>query len=153
MTFYRDLGTRTMATPGRYVRAVGWLHPDHPYPLGRVPPEFLTRLQRFATSWLESTQALGWGLFRGRHGCQFCSKACMFGNFGVPSDEVLFVCPEMVAHYVEAHGYAPPAEFAAAVLRSPLTGTEEYREAVERFRRLHRRRGARRRRTGRRQKE
>jgi hypothetical protein len=40
----------------------------------------------------------------------------------------------MVAHYVEAHRYAPPDEFVAAVLSAPLPGTPEYHEAVAAFR-------------------
>jgi hypothetical protein len=48
------------------------------------------------------------------------------GNFGVPSGDLLFVAPEMVVHYIEQHGYRPPAEFVAAVFRSPLPDTEDY---------------------------
>jgi hypothetical protein len=136
MSFYPDLGTRTMVASGPYVRAAGWLHRDHPYPQGPVPAAFVARLQQFAAGCSQSTQALGWGMFCGLHGCEFCGGVYAGGNFGVPSGEVLYVAPEMVAHYVQAHAYAPPAAFIAAVLASPLPGTEEYGEALERFRRL-----------------
>jgi hypothetical protein len=49
---------------------------------------------------------------------------------------LLFVAPEMVAHYVEAHHYRPPAQFITAVTESPLPGTDEYRAAVASFRRV-----------------
>lgn len=49
---------------------------------------------------------------------------------------VLFVAPGMIAHYVEHHGYAPPAEFVAAVMTSP-PGTAAYGTLVERFRQVH----------------
>jgi hypothetical protein len=100
-----------------------------------VQPEFLTRLRQFAAGWLRSTQALGWGLLRGLHRWVFCGSVYASGNLGVPSSEVLYVAPKMVAHYVEAHGYVPPAEFVAAVLDSPPPETEQYRQAVEQFRR------------------
>ncbi|WP_455682030.1 DUF7919 family protein [Streptomyces violaceus] len=31
---------------------------------------------------------------------------------------VAYAAPELIAHYVEAHGYLPPADFVAAVLSS-----------------------------------
>lgn len=31
---------------------------------------------------------------------------------------VAYAAPELVAHYVEAHGYLPPADFIEAVLSS-----------------------------------
>jgi hypothetical protein len=43
----------------------------------------------------------------------------------------------MIGHYVEQHGYAPPAAFIAAVAGSPLPGTDEYARLAEPFSRLH----------------
>jgi hypothetical protein len=56
----------------------------------------------------------------------------------VPGGDLLFVAPEMVMHYIEQHGYRPPAEFVAAVLRSPLPDTEEYQIIMEPFWHWHR---------------
>jgi hypothetical protein len=42
----------------------------------------------------------------------------------------------MLAHYVEVHHYRPPNEFVAALLQSPLPGTDEYWTVTEPFRRL-----------------
>jgi hypothetical protein len=137
MTFYRDMGCRTMVASGRYVRAVGWLCREQLFSQGPVAAEAFDRLHQFATRWRDSTQALGWGKFRGLHRCEFCGSVQMFGNFGVPAAEVLYVAPEKVAHYVEAHGYTPPAGFLTAVVTAPLPGTEAYTTAVARFRRLH----------------
>jgi hypothetical protein len=39
----------------------------------------------------------------------------------------------LIAHYVEQHRYAPPAEFIAALMASPLPGTREYVDAVAPF--------------------
>jgi hypothetical protein len=55
----------------------------------------------------------------------------------VPNGDVLFVAPEMIVHYVEQHQYAPPKEFVAAVLRSPLPDEQEYWATVKRFREIH----------------
>jgi hypothetical protein len=36
----------------------------------------------------------------------------------------------MIAHYILAHNYAPPAEFCDAVLRCPPMSSPEYFEAI-----------------------
>jgi len=113
--------------------AIGWLHRDHPFPAAPTAPEFLTRLKEFVARYGDSAQALGWGAMGGCHTCEFCGKALGFGSFGVPADGRLFYTPDMIAHYVEEHGYAPPEIFIAAVLACPLPGTAEYVEAVRPF--------------------
>jgi len=137
MTWFLDMDTNSMMDAGDHVRAVGWLSSEHPFTQGEVPAGFLARLREFAEKWGDSTDALGWGLALGWHDCELCDQSMASGNFGVPSGELLFIAPEMVPHYVEAHHYRPPDEFIAAVMSSPMPGTDEYRTAVEPFRRLH----------------
>ena len=136
VTFYPDMGNKSMIAQGDHVRAVGWLHPDHAFPQGDVPAEFLRRLREFARLWSDSTNFFGWAVFRGFHICEFCRNSYGYGNFGVPAGEVLFVAPELIVHYVEEHHYAPPDVFIRAVLSSPLPGTREYEFAVWGFRHL-----------------
>ena len=131
MTFYADMGTESMIDAGDHIRAVGWLSAGQPFAQGDVPPEFLDRLREFVRLWWPSTEAMGWCLTLGKHCCEFCHDFYAGGNLGVPDGSTLFAAPEMIAHYVEKHQYRPPAEFIAAVLKSPLPGTEEYRAAVE----------------------
>ena len=110
--------------------AVGWLEPEFPYTQGVVAPAFAARLREFALRWFASIEALHGGVAMGYHSCGFCGKARGSGTFGVPAGDTLYWCPELVAHYVEAHGYAPPTEFVAVVLACPLPGTPEYTAAV-----------------------
>lgn len=138
MSFFQDMGTVSMAAAGDHVRAVGWLHPDHPYTKGEVSPDFLARLKEFAAQCGQSAEALFFGAWGGIHTCEFCGKAHSAAEFGVPGDDVLFVAPQMIVHYIEQHGYCPPAEFAAAVMRSPLPASEEYQLITEPFWHLHR---------------
>lgn len=137
MSLFPDLGTVTMIDAGEHVRAVGWLSDEQPFAVGDVPPEFLHRLRDFARRWCDSATALGWASFMGWHDCELCGGSVASGNFGVPYGDLLFVAPEMVPHYVEAHRYRPPDQFITALLESPLPGTDQYRVAVARFRRLH----------------
>jgi hypothetical protein len=138
MSYFPDMGCESLVAAGNHVRAIGWLHPDHPFTKGDVPAEFLARLKEFAVRSADSAEALYFGAFAGYHTCEFCGRAHGIGNFGVLSGDLLFVAPEMVVHYIEQHGYSPPAEFEVAVLRSPLPDSEDYQIITEPFWQLHR---------------
>lgn len=114
--------------------AVGWLHPDHEYPRGPVPADFLPKLREIVGRWGESASALGCGYRMGLHTCEFCERFHRGGTFGVPYGDRLFYVPEMIVHYIEQHGYSPPSDFIEAVLACPLPGTPEYEAAASRFR-------------------
>jgi hypothetical protein len=137
MSFLPDMGCESLVASGDHVRAIGWLHPDHPYAKGEVSAEFLARLKEFTSRSADNGEALYFGAFGGYYTCEFCGRAHGIGNFGVPAGDLLFVAPEMVVHYIEQHGYRPPAEFVAAVLRAPLPDTEEYQIITEPFWHLH----------------
>jgi hypothetical protein len=62
--------------------------------------------------------------------CRFTAEARGARNLFVPGDGVIFVCPELILHYVNAHGYAPHDEFCSAVLKCPDTRTMEYRRLL-----------------------
>ena len=134
MSWYADLSTTTMIASGPYVRAIGWLSAEHPFPTGSTSPDFLARLKQCCERWGDANDSLQWDLFMGVHECELCNSCMAAGNVGVPAGKLLYVAPEMVAHYVEAHRYAPPAEFIAAVMTAPLPGTTAYHNAVAGFR-------------------
>ena len=137
MTWFRDLGRKSLVAAGEHVRTIGWLHPKRRYSRGTVPADFVARLKEFARLASHCIDSLYMPICMGFHTCEFCQAAEGVYNFGVPAGDVLFVAPEMVAHYVEQHSYAPPLEFIAAVMASPLPGTLEYSSAVEGFRQIH----------------
>jgi hypothetical protein len=138
MSFFPDMGRASYVAAGDHVRAVGWLHPDHPYSRGEVSAEFLERLKKFAAQSRASAEALYFGASGGLHTCELCGRAHDIGSFGVPGGDLLFIAPPMVVHYIEQHGYCPPPEFVAAVLRSPLPETDEYQLITEPFWHIHR---------------
>jgi hypothetical protein len=63
-----------MKALGNRMVSIGWLHPDHPFPRGAAPPEFVARLIEFSRNWDRSIEALGWGAAGGFHGCEFCIR-------------------------------------------------------------------------------
>ncbi len=59
--------------------------------------------------------------------CQFEGEVAGGTNLFVPGDGVLFVCPELILHYINAHGYQPPQSFCDAVMACPDTRSSEYK--------------------------
>jgi len=122
------------------LKAVGWLHQDHPYVRGPASDEFVVALQILLRS---AWQYCG---FLGIHQCEFCRISrgpqivrCWdtgidigvgLSNLFVPGDGFLYVAPSMIIHYIDAHEYAPPDEFQAAVLRCPPMRSAEYFERL-----------------------
>ncbi len=53
---------------------------------------------------------------------------------------LVYVAPELIVHYIEAHGYRPPDEFIQAVLRCPPQDSPAFHKRMSRFpfRWLHR---------------
>jgi hypothetical protein len=133
MAHFADLDTTTQISSGPHVRAVGWLSAKRSYPTGPVSRAFIDRLRSFCDRWGDSVLALDWPFPCGPHTCELCGDFHASGNLGVPAGAILFVAPEMVAHYVEKHGYLPPREFVAAVLAAPAPGTVDYANAVAPF--------------------
>ncbi len=113
---------------------MGWLEKIHPYSKGEVHPRLVRKLKLLAEHPVE--------LYRGIHVCDLCIEpphlektflanaraidpSCswaqwMFarssnGEVRVSRSGIIFAAPVLVAHYIEEHGYLPPAEFLMAV--------------------------------------
>ena len=80
MSYFPDMGTNAGVASGPYVRAVGWLHRDHPYSRGIVAAPFLDRLRIFAKAGGRCCDTLGFGACGGFHTCEFCDGAIGIGN-------------------------------------------------------------------------
>ena len=112
--------------------AIGWLDVQHLMRTGAVPDEFLDALRELCARGVNRT--------RGTHYCAFCpppstpgelqpfihSSAPSTGNYVVGNAEIhvpgrdnqRYAAPNMIVHYVEAHGYQPPSEFVEATVRA-----------------------------------
>jgi hypothetical protein len=53
-----------------------------------------------------------------------------FKNVFVPGDAKIYVAPELILHYIDRHGYAPPGEFQQAVLDCPTMRSVAYLRAI-----------------------
>jgi hypothetical protein len=106
--------------------AVGWLERGRPYaagPVDRRVYDALVELRR--NPWQPFVPA-------GTHACTLCrfegeqGAACLF----IPAEVVVYVCPELIVHDVNAHGYAPPEPFCRAVLACPPMRSMPYFKAI-----------------------
>ena len=114
--------------------SVGWLSREHTFARGPVPLEFRERLAALMDKAYSIVD------FLGSHLCEFCAPVhahphdlsyphgCT--NLIVPGLGVIYACPELIIHYIDAHGYQPPDAFVTAVLQCPPISSEMY------FRRL-----------------
>ena len=119
MAYFVDLssyryGSRTQ--PG--VIHIGWLDAAHEFAKGSVAAALIAKMKQKAARPVE--------LYRGFHVCEWCgqkeARGC--GEIRVVRDEVTFAAPVLIVHYIEAHGYLPPAAFLRALEEEPNQSLE-----------------------------
>lgn len=94
--------------------AVGWLQRGEDYTRGEAPAGFAAAL-------LAACAAKPVRVTRGHHVCDLCpTRGEAHGNAEIEvvgADGVHYAAPYLIGHYVDVHGYLPPAAFIAAFLR------------------------------------
>jgi hypothetical protein len=153
MTYIPDLTPCTYfhVDPEDRLLAVGWLERDQPYTKGDVDPEFTRALAALLCHppWTRFS-------FRGFHDCNWrhsdqaaeSSLSALLGallgpthahllsghrgiyNLFVPGNKCVYVAPELILHYISAHGYSPPREFQKAVLACPKMLSVDHLKAL-----------------------
>jgi len=131
LTYFPDLTEYTytdLQHPDRRVVNVGWLSREAAFATGTVPPQMMPVLRRMVASPRNLT--------RGYNFCEFCLDRLSGGLAtrqvteqllsvgGAGNGEILvpdpdghsYAAPVLIVHYIESHGYQPPAGFCSAVL-------------------------------------
>lgn len=127
MAYFPDLSNECQLADGDDVRAVGWLDNIHSFAKGSVNPDFLRILKRhIAERWAIV-------IMMGIHECELCFKFASSGNVIIPTETVVYIAPEMIAHYIEIHNYKPPDEFIKAVIDCPQQQSSKYMNLVQKF--------------------
>jgi len=129
MAWFEDLAKCDYFGPAAAdsLRAVGWLQRDRWYPVGEIDAEVFAKLVELAR---DPWQPVGTA---GAHPCDLCRyepEASGSANLFVPGDCILYVCPVLITHYMNAHGYAPPAAFCRAVLACPARRSMDYLKSM-----------------------
>jgi len=128
MAWYQDLSPCGYfgEEASRVLRAVGWLEAGRPYPTGATEKPIYEKLCGLAKEpWLPVA-------FAGPHFCDLCQYGGSSGvaNVFTPGDGLLFVCPELITHYMNAHHYRPPEQFCESVRLCPPMRSREYFQAI-----------------------
>ena len=143
MTYFPDLDLcryhggpndpRNWAVP---LLAIGWLEHPQPYQRGAVDSGFTRKLD---TLLARMRPRYAQYYFRGHHACSLCtsqgreppqmpfSQKTLF----IPGEQVVYLAPGGIVHYIEAHSYRPPEAFVTGVLRCPIYGSPPYRLALK----------------------
>lgn len=109
------------------------------FPTGKVTRAFLARLHTFCLP--EYTVNRG----PHRHKCPVDNHHAVlptadgdielgYGEIRVLGDEDIFAAPDLIYHYITAHGYVPPPAFVKAVESGPQPGSTEHRAYVRTLR-------------------
>jgi hypothetical protein len=118
--------------------AVGWLSVREPYTRGTVAADVFERLVTLLVNPWQPAVATGF------HRCELCrftggpvtihygdqSFSMGSANLFVPGLAEIFVAPSTIAHYIDAHEYAPPSAFCDAVIACPQMRSMEYLKAL-----------------------
>jgi hypothetical protein len=125
--WFEDLSPCTYFPVDVKLVSVGWLERGKPYTTGEVDRAVYDALVEMVKNpW----QGLACGGFHECDLCQFAGEARGCANLFVPADGVLYVAPQLITHYINAHGYVPPAIFSRAVLACPPMRSMAYLKAV-----------------------
>ena len=103
--------------------SVGWLEKGKDFRQGAVSKDCFSKLCEF--------QQNPWSLpmmFCGFHECDLCQFEGKTGinNIFIPHNGKIYVCPELITHYINNHFYRPPGEFIEALLNCPPQKSMEY---------------------------
>jgi hypothetical protein len=118
------------------LRAVGWLEYPHPFPVGTVAPDAVSKLIKLVQSTREKFPHYQ---FRGVHNCSLCAAGGKAGpaaagwsqeNILVPGVNEIFAAPGGIVHYITDHDYVPPSAFLEAVVTCPDCASPEYMDAL-----------------------
>lgn len=131
--YFPDLTPYTYHPPPEPLSVnVGWLDRAYDFPQGPVPAGFVGRLLELCRKTAKQ--------HRGFYVCPFCDLGA---DAGIPEPAAfervkaagalgsaelrvagqggrVYAAPTLIAHYVDVHGYQPPAEFVRAVMALPM---------------------------------
>jgi hypothetical protein len=126
--WFEDLSPCTYFAVDVKLVAVGWLERDKSYGAGAVDRRVYDALVEMRKNpWQPFVSA-------GLHECDLCSfepEVRGSANLFIPAEGTIFVCPELIVHYMNAHGYAPPDVFCRAVLACPAMRSMQYLKAIK----------------------
>ena len=120
------------------LRMVGWLEMGHTFSQGAVDEIVFRKLVELLRDPWQPVVAGGFysctlcRFTRGPRYLEWNGTRVEMGctNLYVPTDQLVYVAPSMILHYIDAHSYLPPMKFCNAVMLCPVMRSIEYLKAV-----------------------
>jgi hypothetical protein len=113
------------------VKNIGWLDKDHPFKIGEVKPEFLSKLKKLIFNSDGGNCNILVNELRGSYECPVCGKHKLkiseeddyfilgSAELWIPDHKIegqYFATFGLIIHYIEEHHYQPPQDFIDSVL-------------------------------------
>jgi hypothetical protein len=132
MPCYQDLGEIDYfpVDSGVVLRAVGWLGNEFEFSTGKVSRQFFNKLRELTEKAWQPVASAGF------HICELCQfqdyeyTARGTSNLFIPFNGAVYVAPELIVHYINAHHYLPPIVFLNAVMQCPDMRSMDYKRAL-----------------------
>lgn len=115
--YYEDLSPFEYGMAYPECLNIGWLDEGQPYEKGNVPDGFVKKLEELPVLMKHM----------GHHDCPFCGKEISSVVKFAKGDNINYLTPGMISHYVEKHEYKPPQEFIDAVMNNDVTEKQAMR--------------------------
>ena len=147
MAYFDDLTPYQYLGIEKGVLNIGWLSGNEPFQKGEAPTGFTDALAICANN--------PSNLCRGFHVCDICQtpsnldyelggydlggRKIGLGNGEIRilgQDKTIYSAPTLIVHYVDVHGYLPPASFVEAVMRNASGTYVVYGDILEKIQRL-----------------
>lgn len=126
--WFEDLTPCTYFATDADLVAVGWLERGKSYSTGAGDRRVYDALAEMRKNpWQPFACA-------GSHACDLCifeAGARGSTNLFIPAVGTIYVCPEMITHYMNAHGYVPQEVFCRALLACPPMRSMQYLRAIK----------------------
>ena len=114
----------------KILTTVGWLENGKSFQKSTIPRDVFLKLVEFKKyPWT-------FAIFCGFHECDLCQfqfeseSESGVSNIFIPHKRKIYVCPELITHYINTHFYLPPREFIEAVYLCPPMRSMEYLKKI-----------------------
>lgn len=113
---------------------IGWLSNTHEFNKeGKISELFLENLNKILNTYVVN-------LYRGWHDCEFCENRSSYRGLGngeiwIPNknNQIIYVSPTLIWHYIKEHNYIPPIEFIQACEEFDFNSEWNPEEVIEKY--------------------
>lgn len=110
--------------------SIGWLDFSQRFQTGTIDIKIYKKLEKFKT---QSINILKLPVCAGLHTCNLCQFDGPRGGNNhiiIPGNGFLYICPELITHYIACHRYLPPGKFIESLINCPDMSSMEYKMQV-----------------------